>query len=732
MENFANMGVTKSSTNAYNEIYTFRAPETLKETARRLKLYTEYYSDGTFYSNDLYGESLPATINLCDIDIEKQVSLDMDIDASGKFRLYNFTSNNIKDSISVEGDFNNDSITLVYTPLGDIILERNKTCMLEEQITVNVRQIGINAASARLGGKLSFSTGGNSKANDIINISITDFSIERADDILEALIQVYNENWVHDKNKAASGTAAFIEKRLEKVSGELNKIESDISAFKSDNQMPDLNQAIANNMTKEKESTKRKEAIDNEIETAEYILRNLRNKARENNLLPLNSSIKSIDINSQIEAYNSLMIQRNNLVSKSSEDNPSVKEADITLASMRNSIISSTDTHIRRLKAQRSSLQREINSTQKEIAKSPEQTSFLASAERELSVKEKIYMFLLQKQAENQLSQAFTAYKTRVITPPTGSTEPTAPEKNRTITLALLIGFLIPGAIIVLREITNTKVRGRKDLDAITAPVVGEIPRVASSAKSKKQSKGHKRTREKLTVAVEEGSRNVVNEAFRVLRTNIEFMTREKGKRVIIYTSFNPGSGKTFCILNTAISIALKNEKVLLIDGDMRHASLSNYVDSPELGLSNYLAKETENIKDVIIEDEKYKNLHILPSGTIPPNPTELLESERFAELIARLEKEYSYIFIDCPPIEIVADTQIIEKFATNTFFIVRTGLMERSMLNELEELYNENKFKSLSVIVNDVETKGSRYGYRYGYHYGEYSYGNKQKKRKI
>ena len=147
-------------------------------------------------------------------------------------------------------------------------------------------------------------------AREIIGISISDHSIERADDILETLIQVYNENWVYDKNKAASGTAAFIEKRLEKVSSELNKIESDISAFKSDNQMPDLNQAIAKHMSKEKESTKRKEAIDNEIETAEYILKNLRNKARENNLLPLNSGIKSIDVNSQIEAYNTLMIKR--------------------------------------------------------------------------------------------------------------------------------------------------------------------------------------------------------------------------------------------------------------------------------------------------------------------------------------------------------------------------------------------------------------------------------------
>ena len=173
MENFANMGIAKSSTNAHNEIYTFKAPETIKETTRRLKLYTEYYSVGTFYSNDLYGETLPATVNFCDIDIEEQASLDMDIDTNGKFRLYNFKSANVVDSTYIDGDFNNDSITLVYTPLGDIILERNKVYTPEDPMTINVRQIGINGASAKLGSKLHFGTNDNSKANDIINISFS-------------------------------------------------------------------------------------------------------------------------------------------------------------------------------------------------------------------------------------------------------------------------------------------------------------------------------------------------------------------------------------------------------------------------------------------------------------------------------------------------------------------------------------------------------------------------------
>ena len=560
MENFAYMGTFKTSANAYNEIYTFRAPETIGETARRLKLYTEYSSKGTFHNNTLYGESLPATVNLCDIDIEEQASLVMDIAPDGNFRLYNFRYKEIMDSTVVEGNFDNDSITLVYTPIGDVILERNKACFFDKAMTVNINQIGIHSASARLGGSLSFNVNAGEKKSDaggIIDITANNHSIERADDILTTLVQVYNENWVHDKNKAAKGTAEFIEKRLEKISGELDKIESDISTFKSDNQLPDLGRAVATNMSKEKDAVKRKNTLENEIEMAEYILKNIKDKAKENTLLPLNSSTSNLDINSQIEAYNRLMLRRNNLVNKSSIDNPSVKEADITLASMRSSIISSTDTHIRRIKSQKAALEKEIASVQKEIAKSPEQTTFLTSAERELSVKEKIYMFLLQKQAENQLSQAFTAYNTRIITPPTGSIEPTFPKGNKDIGMALIIGLLFPAIIIIIKEVTNTKVRGRKDLEMLTAPIIGEIPQIGNAVKSKKSSK-QKRGRDKLTIAVEEGSRNVINEAFRVLRTNIEFMTRERDCNIIIYTSFNPGSGKTFCILNTAISLALK------------------------------------------------------------------------------------------------------------------------------------------------------------------------------
>ncbi|MFR6405124.1 MAG: CpsD/CapB family tyrosine-protein kinase, partial [Bacteroides ovatus] len=232
-------------------------------------------------------------------------------------------------------------------------------------------------------------------------------------------------------------------------------------------------------------------------------------------------------------------------------------------------------------------------------------------------------------------------------------------------------------------------------------------------------------------IVVEEGNRNIINEAFRVLRSNVDFMTgKESKQKVFVVTSFNPGSGKSFFSVNIAMSFAIKGKKVLVIDGDLRHGSTSAYVGSPKKGLSDYLGNRVANWNEALVTDKKHANLHVLPVGTIPPNPTELLEDGKFATLMQILRNEYDYIFVDCPPIDIVADTQIIEQYADRTLFVVRAGLLDRSLLSELESIYLEKRFKNLSVILNGTESTGGRYSYRYGYSYGYHNgytsyYGN-------
>ena len=228
-------------------------------------------------------------------------------------------------------------------------------------------------------------------------------------------------------------------------------------------------------------------------------------------------------------------------------------------------------------------------------------------------------------------------------------------------------------------------------------------------------------------VVVKKGSRNVMNEAFRVFRTNLEFMTKDKSSNVFMFTSFNPGSGKSFIAINSAIALAIKEKKVMVIDGDLRHASLSAFIFSPKKGIANYLARQDDDIDQFIIHSNEYPTLSYLPVGTIPPNPTELLEDDRFGELIKRFGKEYDYVLIDCPPIDIVADPQIINKYVDRTIFVVRVGLMERSLIPELENIYTQHKYKNMCLVLNGTMGNDGRYGYRYGGKYGYHTgyYGN-------
>ena len=265
----------------------------------------------------------------------------------------------------------------------------------------------------------------------------------------------------------------------------------------------------------------------------------------------------------------------------------------------------------------------------------------------------------------------------------------------------------------------NTKVRGRKDLEKMTVPFIGEIPLHGKGKRNKNAEKASE-----YQILVKEKSRNVINEAFRVIRTNMEFMLEQDSKnKVIMLSSINSGSGKTFVAMNLAASFAIKEKRTIVLDLDMRKASLSCYVGTPKQGISDYLSNRLEDWKGCIAKDERYPYLDILPVGTIPPNPAELLFKPRLEQLLLLLREEYDIIIIDCPPIDIVADSSIIAKWTDMTIFIVRSGLMEREMLPVVESYYTDKKFHNMSMLLNGTTAYG-HYGYhRYGYHYG-YGYG--------
>ena len=491
--------------------------------------------------------------------------------------------------------------------------------------------------------------------------------------------------------------------------------------------LPDVQAASALYMNQSAESKKAILELNSQLTTAQYIRHELTSKSIDQTL-PTNSGIANANIETQINNYNNMVLDRNRLISNSSEANPLVQDLTSSLQSMQKTIVQSIDNLILSINSQiNSNRQQEATSINK-LASSPNQAKYLLSVESQQKVKEALYLYLLQKREENELSQAFTAYNTRVITPPTGSRMPKSPNRKMILLIAIVFGLALPFGIIYLIQTTNTKVRGRKDIEKLSIPLVGEVPLCGAEddVKNWKKHLLNRHEEKRQLIVVKDGSRDVSNEAFRVLRTNLEFMSaKDPDKNVFIFTSFNPGSGKSFLTLNLAISFAIKGRRVLLVDGDLRHASTSAYVKYPSKGIATYLSHKTDDWKEYVIKDETHPSLDVLPVGKIPPNPTELLEDERLARLVEDARSRYDYVFFDCPPVDIVADTRIIGSLADRTVFIVRAGLFERAMLPELETLYSEKKYSNMCLILNGTDNGSGKYGYRYryGYRYG-YKYG--------
>lgn len=721
MNDFSDLGIFKSNTNINNELLTLKSPTLMTEVVNRLGLNETFTIRKGLKNVDLYKVS-PVTITFCD-KIEVPLSFTIKFSSKEAFAIseLEISGEDIGETLSAQmGDS-------IQTSAGIMIVSPTQE-FTDAFIGTSIRYVrgSVRAAVDTYSNALVAELG-NEDAT-IINLSINDTSIRKAEDILNTLIEVYNENWIRDKNQIAVSTSQFISDRLGVIESELGHVDENISSYKSEHLLPDVQAASSLYMAQSAENNKELSTLNNQLSTAQYIRRELNTKQLDQTL-PANSGIVSANIETQISEYNNLVLDRNRLIANSSEKNPLVKNMASSLQSMQRTIIQSVDNLIVSLNTQIRSLRRQEEATTNRLASNPNQAKYLLSVERQQKVKEELYLYLLQKREENELSQAFTAYNTRLITAPRGSMFPTAPRKMNILLVAFAVGLLVPAVGIFMKENMNTKVRGRKDLENLSIPFIGEIPQYSGTKKKWWEFKHRKRQDMKIIV-VNEGNRNIINEAFRVLRSNMDFMaSKDNNQHVFVLTSFNPGSGKSFLAINIAISFAIKKKKILVIDGDLRHRTVSSYVDSPNKGLSDYLNNQIEDWKEIIVSYKGYTNLHILPIGTIPPNPTELLEDSKLSMLIEALRPEYDYIFIDCPPVDIVADAQIIEKWADCTIFVVRSGLLDRSMLSELENMYTGKRFKNLSMILNGTESTGGRYGYRYGYHYGYASYyGSKDK----
>lgn len=466
--------------------------------------------------------------------------------------------------------------------------------------------------------------------------------------------------------------------------------------------------------------------VTNQLAVARYIRDYLNNGDNSKSLLPANSGVNNSNLESQIAEYNKTMLRRNTLVDNSSESNPLVDDYNQSLEQMRASILRSVENLISTLDLQARNIEKRESNIRSRMAATPGQAKELVNRERQQKIKEQLYLYLLQKREENELSASIVVNNTRILSYANGSPFPVAPKSMIVFLAAIVFGLAIPFAYKFLKDMLNTTVRGKKDIENLSAPFVGEVPFVGKRRQFLCFTRETSGVDPHKIVVVEQGNRNIINEAFRVVRANLDFMRRagKDNPAVIMFTSYNVNSGKTFVAANLAAIMAVRGERTVVLDLDMRKASLSRMVGKSKTGVSSYLSGAVDSVQDITVSYSGQDGLDVIPVGTLPPNPAELLQSERFDRLMQELRSRYTYIFIDCPPVDVVADTSIVAHVADVTLFVVRAGLMERALVGEVEKIYRSGRLNNMAVLLNGTRQLSSRYGYRYGYHYG-YGYGH-------
>ncbi len=713
-----------SGVNVNNEVEAFASPDLMKTVVERLGLETSYVEhqfmrDREFYSNSPVELSIiePVVLSSFSFTIEKGKD-------ENSFVLKDFTvgPDRLKkvEASGILGD-------TLSTPVGKIVLSPTIYASgWDKDITVS--WVNSKAKAKRFSGSISAAVSG--KQTSVVVLSLNDTYPNRAENILNTLIDVYNDEWVHDKNRSARNTTDFINERLVVIEQELGGIETDLKEYKEENRLTDIQALSESYLNESSEYATKSFEVHNQLSIAQYIRDYLTEPANANALIPANSGLTSTDIESQIAEYNQIVLQRDKLITSSSERNPLIADMNAAMGAIKSAIIRSIDNLLATLQLQADKIKSQEDQIMARIASSSGQQMELLSIERQQKVKESLYIYLLQKREENEIASLVNVGNTRLIMSPTGSPAPVTPNKMMIMLVAFVLGAGIPFGIIFLRKMMDNTVSNKKDLSILSIPFLSEIPQLQSSLKRNIANIGrHRFDNQNCRIVVKKGNRNVINEAFRVLRTNMDMMLgKASGSQTIMVTSFNPNAGKTFITMNIAASMALKGQKVLILDLDLRKATLSKSMDMNREGVVSYLIGKQDNLDRLVQNVDE--NLDLLSVGILPPNPAELLLSDRFTEMLKILKTKYRYIFLDCPPVDIVADTAIIAQSVDVSVFVMRSGIMDKRALPSVEGLYQEKKYNRMAVVLNGVSKRSGGYGkygyghYGYGYGYGSYGYG--------
>lgn len=725
---FEDLGIVSTSKSVDNELLVFQTKRLMRESVRRLHLDVDYSREGRFREFTLYGMT-PVKLFFPDAEETDKFQFIMTPNKDKTVSLHDF----VHDGKRISKEVIAKAGTTVNTPIGRVLVEENSDPLKKDLTNVDiiVRKYDLKKTSLSYSSRLQTALA--NKMASIISLTIQDVSKERAEDVINTLIDVYNEDAINDKNKVVVNTDTFINNRLEALENELGSVDMTIANFKSSNQLTDIKADVSAFRSSYSAIEQQAADLHNQKSVAQYILSYIQGLVNENryDVIPNNVGIQNSQVETLISQYNTLTLQREKLMRDAGASNPQVEDLANNIEQLRVRIISSIHNLVKSLDIEIANISGRVDQGSNRLTAVPSQQKTVTSIERQQRIKENLYMYLLNKREANNLKKNMTEDNARVLDPAEGSDNPVAPRKAMIMLLGLILGLAIPSAILWFSVIGSTKVRGRKDIQkALSIPFAGEVPEAEEEGKfpfitkirnffNQKQN----RRRHHLDVIVSKDSKDPVSEAVRILRTNLNMLTAgDKSKKVFMMTSYIPSAGKTFVTSNLGMSLALTGKKVILVDLDIRRASLSAQFGHNLPGVTNYLGGYADNIDDLIIHTKYNENLDVLPAGISAPNPAELLLLPALDKLFEELKTRYDYIIIDSVPAQVVADGVIVNRVADLTLFVVRAGNLDRRLLPDIQQLHDEERFKNMCVVLNGV-SKAHLYTSYYGYKYSGYGY---------
>ena len=586
----------------------------------------------------------------------------------------------------------------INTPFGSVYFQVNK--LIEKGDEFRIKTSPMPSLVGAYQGSVVASQEKHDESN-VIEISTTSPTPKKAMDILDKLVELYNMDAYVDKNMIATATGRFIEERLKLITEELSNVEQDVEDYKKANQLTDIASEASIYLSNSQEYQRQLAELDIQLNLVQYVQDFIQDENNKYAPVPANLGINDVSLQSLLAEYNKDLMNRNRLLRTTNESNPVIQQLEDRLVSMRSNIIGSIYNIKNSISVTKRSVQSRDRQFVERIKNVPTQEREYLEIKRQQQIKENLYMFLYQKREENALTLASTIQPAKTIDKADYNRTPVAPKRTMILLIALLIGLAIPVVVMYLYDLIYDQIVDRREFDRVHAPFAGEI------SKSKVASR----------VVVTENRSSSIAELFRLLRTNLNFMLAGNKHPVIVVTSSYTGEGKSFVSINLAASLALMQKRVLLIGLDVRNPKLSNYLELDRVGhFTEYLSGSDFDDEELIYPSNVADNLYVVPAGSVPPNPGELMLSPRLEESISRWREQFDYIIIDSAPVGVVSDTFLLNRISDMTLYISRSKYTPRSAIELINELYDGKKLNNIACVLNDVDRKAVYGGYYY-YH---------------